>query len=276
VGATDNDTLADAGLTITDSDGVSSIGAGTADTYTIVVTNMGPSIAANLRVVDTLPVQGLTNISSPSLPSGVTFDSTTETWTLASLAVGQSVTVELAGTVPTGVTGTTYSNTAVASASDATPVMTTDTDSLGDQGDVTITMTDNDGGSSLVPTTGTAQAGTPITYTITASNSGPGPVSGAEIYDPLSVHRTLTNPTWTVTGTGGATGFTPSGSGSIDDIVSIPAGGSITYTVAATISSSASGTLSNTVTLTPPVDFTNTNPLTDDGSVNATDTDTIS
>ena len=56
-------------------------------------------------MVDTLPTQGLTNISSPSLPSGVTFTSATDTWTLASLASGQSVTLELAGTVPSGATG---------------------------------------------------------------------------------------------------------------------------------------------------------------------------
>ena len=71
--------------------------AGTSDTYTIVVSNTGPSNATNLSVVDTLPTQGLTNISSPSLPSGVTFNSATDTWTLASLASGQSVTLELAG-----------------------------------------------------------------------------------------------------------------------------------------------------------------------------------
>ena len=59
-------------------------------------------------MADTLPTQGLTNISSPSLPSGVTFTSATDTWTLASLASGQSVTLELAGTVPSGATGSTY------------------------------------------------------------------------------------------------------------------------------------------------------------------------
>jgi len=55
------------------------------------------------------------------------------------------------------------------------------------------------------------------------------------------------------------------------------AGGSVTYTVVATISASATGTLSNTVTLTPPSGFTDTNPLTTGGgAVSATDTDTLS
>ncbi len=87
VSATDTDSLsAQATLSLTDSDGVSSITAGTPDTYTVVVTNSGPSNATNLSVADTLPTQGLSNITSPSLPSGVTFTAATDTWTLASLA----------------------------------------------------------------------------------------------------------------------------------------------------------------------------------------------
>jgi uncharacterized repeat protein (TIGR01451 family) len=156
-------------------------------------------------------------------------------------------------------------------------VSTTDTDTLGNLGNVAITLTDNVGGSSVTPTTGTAVAGTSITYTIVASNTGPSTVSGAETYNPLSVIHAISSDSWTATGSGGATGFTPSGTGSIDDIVTIPAGGSVTYTVVAVISSSATGTLSNTVTLTPPANFTNTNPLaTAGGAVSATDRDTIS
>ena len=45
-------------------------------------------------------------------------------------------------------------------------------------------------------------------------------------------------------------GFTASGTGNIDDAdVTLPAGSTITYTVHATIGSSAVGTLSNTATL---------------------------
>ena len=88
--------------------------AGTTDTYTVVVSNTGPSDATNLSVVDTLPTQGFSNISSPNLPSGVTFTAASDSWTLASLPAGQSVTLQLAGTVPSGATGATYVNTATA------------------------------------------------------------------------------------------------------------------------------------------------------------------
>jgi uncharacterized repeat protein (TIGR01451 family) len=276
VSATDTDALAQANLTITDTDGVTSVAPSSPDTYTIVVTNTGPSTASNLSVVDTSPSQGLTNVSSPSLPAGVTFTPAADSWSLPALASGQSVTLELAGTVPSGATGSTYVNTATASASDASAVSATDTDTLGAEGDVTITMTDNDGGSSITPTTGSAAPGSSITYTIVAANTGPSTVTGAETYNPLTVNRSLSSDAYTATGTGGATGFTPSGSGNINDIVTIPAGGSITYTVVAVISASASGTLSNTVTLTPPSGFTNTNPLASaGGAVSATDKDTI-
>ena len=276
VSATDTDSLAQAHLSVTNTDNVSSLAPGSPTTYTIVVTNSGPSAAFNMSVVDVLPSQGLSGISSPNLPSGVSFNPVSASWTLSSLASGQSVTLQLSGTVPSGATGSSYVDTAKASASDATTVSATDTDSLGSQGDVTITMTDNDGGSSVTPSTGSVVAGASITYTIVAANTGPSTITGAETYNPLSVIRAISSDSWTATGSGGASGFTPSGTGSIDDLVTIPAGGSVTYTVVATISGSASGTVSNTVTLTPPGGFINTNPLAaGDGSVTATDRDTI-
>ncbi len=239
--------------------------AGTADTYTVVVTNTGPSNASNLSVIDTLPTQGLTNISSPSLPSGVTFTSATDTWTLASLAAGQTVTLELSGTVPSGATGSTYADTATASASDASSVSATDTDTLSSKATLAITKTDSDGGSSVTSTKGTAVAGTSITYTVVASNSGPSTTTGASVTDPLALNPAITSDTWTATGSGGAAGFSPSGSGSIADSVTIPAGGSVTYTVTANLRPSAAGTLTNTATAS----------ASDASTVSATDTDTL-
>src|SRR6202034_4127052 len=184
VSATDTDTLnAQATLAITKTDGVSSVTAGTSDTYTIVVSNTGPSNATNLSVVDTLPTQGLTNVSSPSLPAGVTFTPATDTWTLASLAAGQSVTVELSGTVPSGATGSTYVNSATASATDAPSVSATDTDTLNAQATLAITKTD--GVSSVT-------AGTSDTYTIVVSNTGPSNATNLSVVDTLPTQG-LTN-----------------------------------------------------------------------------------
>ncbi len=111
-----------------------------------------------------------------------------------------------------------------------------------------ITTSDNWGGSSATSTTGTADRGGPITYTITVTNAGTAAATGATIADTLP--SALTGVTYTATETGGASGFTASGSGNIDDTaVSLPVDSAITYTVVATISLTASGTLSNTATV---------------------------
>jgi hypothetical protein len=70
-------------------------------------------------------------------------------------------------------------------------------------------------------------------------------------------------------GAGGGT-CTASGSGNIDDTVNLPVGGSVTYTLAGTISPSFIGTLSNTATVAAPADVTDLDPANN----SATDTDT--
>jgi hypothetical protein len=59
---------------------------------------------------------------------------------------------------------------------------------------------------------------------------------------------------------GGAAGNTTSGTGDLDDTLSMPVGSSVTYTVSATVSEAASGTLSNTASVTTPDDMTELDP----------------
>jgi len=125
----------------------------------------------------------------------------------------------------------------------------------------------------------TAAPGQQITYTITVRNSGaveaygpglgpPGPPGtvtlqwigiksipglgfvGATISDIFP--PSLTDVTYTSTACAGVTGNTASGSGNIDDVVTMPDNSSITYTVTGTIAPDATGTLTNTATVTPP------------------------
>ncbi len=66
------------------------------------------------------------------------------------------------------------------------------------------------------------------------------------MYDPFT-DAAITGDTYTATSTGGASGFTSSGSGNIQDLsLTLPSGSSITYTVTATISGSA--TVGSTIT----------------------------
>jgi uncharacterized repeat protein (TIGR01451 family) len=243
VQATDVDTLVtQSSLSITNSDGVSSVVAGTADSYTIVVSNTGPSDAAPLTVADSLPAQGLTTITSPNLPAGASFNSATDSWSLASLPSGQSVTLTLSGTVPSGATGSTYADTATASATDAFPVSATDTDTLTTQASLTITKTDNDGGSSVSGTVGTTVPGNAITYTIVASNVGPSDASNLSVVDTL--------PTQGLTGISSPNlpiGVTFNPSTDSWTATSLAAGHSLTLTLTGTVPPGATGTLLNSV-----------------------------
>ncbi len=111
----------------------------------------------------------------------------------------------------------------------------------------------------------TATPGGSVTYTITGSNAGPDPVTGATVADTFPASLTCT---WTCVGAGGGT-CTASGSGNINDSTNLPVGASVTYTASCAISAAATGSLSNTATIVSAI----TDPT--PGNNSATDTDTL-
>jgi uncharacterized repeat protein (TIGR01451 family) len=127
------------------------------------------------------------------------------------------------------------------------------------QADLSITKTD--GQTVAVP-------GTPVTYTIVASNAGPSVVNGATVVD--MVPAAITGATWTCVIAGGGT-CTGSGSGNINDTVNLPVGATVTYTLTGMIIASARGSLSNTATVTAPSGVFDPNPANN----SATDTDIL-
>ncbi len=104
------------------------------------------------------------------------------------------------------------------------------------------------------------QGGT-LTYTIVVTNSGPSDVNGAVVAD--NIPPQVLNWEWVCSGaTGGATGcdgYGP-GNGNFTDTVNLPVNSSITYTVNVNIQPAATGTLTNTVTVTPPTGVIETDP----------------
>jgi len=134
----------------------------------------------------------------------------------------------------------------------------TDSDTLSPNANLAISKTDG---------VTTVTAGSSLTYTITASNPGPSNATGAKVVDTLPASLTCH---WTCVGAGGGT-CTASGSGSLNDTVNLPSGGSVTYTVSCTLSATATGTLSNTASVAAPAGVTDPNP----GNNTATDSDTI-
>ncbi|MEK7952936.1 choice-of-anchor Q domain-containing protein [Luteolibacter soli] len=264
--ATDSDTLdAQADLSITKTDGVTTATPGGSVTYTITASNAGPSNASAVSVSDVLPASisgatwtgaGAGGGTGPANGSGNISVSN------ISLPAGGSFTFTVTAPISAAATGTLVNTATVSSAAtDPNPAnnSATDTDTLAPQANLAITKTD--GVTSAIP-------GTQVTYTITASNSGPSNSPGSTVADTLPA--TITGVTWTAVGAGGGTA-TASGSGNINDTVNLPAGGSVTYTVTGTISSTATGTLANTATVATPAGVTDPTP----GNNSATDTDTL-
>ena len=101
------------------------------------------------------------------------------------------------------------------------------------------------------------------------TNVGPSNVTGAVIKD--NFPSTFTGVTYTATHSGGASGFTGSGSGSINNTVTMPTGSKITYKATGTISASATGSSSDTATVTAPSGVTDPNTANN----SATETDTL-
>src|SRR2546423_1233623 len=112
-------------------------------------------------------------------------------------------------------------------------------------------------------------AGAQNTYSINVINIGTGVVGGASIADAFPT--VFTNVSYTAIQLGGASGFSASGAGNINDTVVMPSGSKITYMVKGKVNSSATGTISNTATVTPPAGVNDPNP----GNNTATDMDSV-
>jgi uncharacterized repeat protein (TIGR01451 family) len=257
-----------ADLQISATDGKSAVVAGTTNSYTIVVSNAGPSYVTGAVVKDTFPttftgvtftatqtggatgfpLSGSGNISNTvTMPpsSSITYKATGKLNAAATGTLSDTASV----TVPSGIADPNVGNNSA-----------TDTDTITVQADLKVTV--NDGKA-------TAVAGAQDTYTIVVTNSGPSKVTGAVIRDTFPA--TFTNVTYTATQSGGVTGFTASGSGNINNTVTMPPVSAVTYKATGTISASATGSISDTATVTAP------NGVTDPNTANnsATDTDTL-
>src|SRR5438270_3917598 len=112
-------------------------------------------------------------------------------------------------------------------------------------------------------------AGAQDTYSIRVTNVGPSNVSEATVTDIFPA--IFTQVTFTATQSGGASGFSASGSGDIHDNVAMPAGSKITYKATGMISVSAAGSIADTATVSAPSGVTDPNLANNSG----TDADTL-
>jgi len=255
-------------LSITKTDGVTTVTPGLTTTYTIVATNAGPDTATAVSVTDTFPA-ACTSVSYTSVAAGSATGNTVGPAsgnindTALNLPINASVTYTAICTIAPTATGTLTNTATITSAfpdSDPSNNSATDSSTLTPQADLSITKTN---GST------TSTPGLTTTYTLVASNAGPSAVTNATVADTFPT--ACTSVSYTSVAAGGAPGNTAGpASGNINDTaINLPVGASVTYTAICTIDLTATGTLDNTAAISSAV--TDPNP----GNNSATDSDTL-
>src|SRR5437764_1190723 len=110
-----------------------------------------------------------------------------------------------------------------------------------------LSITKNDYKASVV-------AGTPDTYTIVVTNNGPYDVGGALVADTIPAERS--GAAWTCTASAGSSCAAASGTGNIPTTVQLQTGGTVPFSLSANVKSSATGSVSNTASVTAPAGVT--------------------
>jgi uncharacterized repeat protein (TIGR01451 family) len=207
-------------------------GASTTQTYTITVTNDGPSDAANLVLTDVPPVTDPALFTSGPAECMAVTDMggllTAVECTRASLVVGDTWIVVLDFDFIGLLAGNTVVNDVTVTSDTFDPNLANNDDSedtlLAAGLDVRATKTNND---SIL------QPGENTTYVIEVRNLGADPAGQVTITDTIPAE--LPGATWVCVADGGATCQAASGAGNINHTIALPGGAGVTFTVSAQV-----------------------------------------
>jgi uncharacterized repeat protein (TIGR01451 family) len=122
-----------------------------------------------------------------------------------------------------------------------TPITNPEPTPRGANNDLSISKTD--GADSATP-------GLELTYTIVVSNLGAVAVSGARVTDTMPTE--FSDVRWTCEASPNSSCPKTEGTGNLDALINLESGSSITFTITGLLASDASGTISNTATVTAP------------------------
>ncbi|WP_299620499.1 autotransporter domain-containing protein [uncultured Tateyamaria sp.] len=234
-----------ADIAVVISDGLTSALAGNNITYTLNVANFGPSTDPAVRIVDTFDPNTTCTFSPVFLNGGSLVSSTTVAGGFdqtVSLPSGGRAFYNVSCTIDGDFEGT-LTNSVVATGSVIDPVASNN--AAADSDTVVTRSTDlsvtNSDGITLIT------SGQSLTYKIVVRNFGPSDEPAATFTDSFPTGLTCT---YTSTAEGGATGNTASGSGNLTETLAMPKGSSVTYLASCLVDPNATGTLSNTASVT--------------------------
>ncbi|HEV7767755.1 MAG TPA: IPTL-CTERM sorting domain-containing protein [Thermoanaerobaculia bacterium] len=231
--------------------GPTAANAGSDITYTITVTNSGPSDAASVTLTDTVPAN--TMFVSSTQTSGPTFNCVgTMTCTIATLVSGATATFDyVVNVLPTAPDGTVITNTA--------DVTTTTTDPVPGNNSSSVTTTV----SAVAEVTvvkigpGSVSAGSNVNYEITVTNNGPADAFTVTLTDILPANTTFISLTQSSGPTFSCTAPPVGSAGTVTcTIATLTSGAIATFDLVLNITNGATGTISNTATVTSPSDPT--------------------
>jgi CSLREA domain-containing protein/uncharacterized repeat protein (TIGR01451 family) len=219
-------------------------------TYTLLISNTGPSSAISATLTDTFPAQisGISWVCAATPGSACPASGSGDISATVMLAPNGALTITITGTVVITASGV-LTNTAYVTAppgvteSGPLPNSATDTTTIVPfEADLTVT------------TSGplTATPGTALTFTVAVYNAGPDVAGGARFTDTFPAE--LSNVMWTCAAAGGAA-CPANGAGDITALITLPVNSAVTFTVSGDIDSAATGVLTHTATATPPQDF---------------------
>ncbi|UCG23486.1 MAG: DUF11 domain-containing protein [Chloroflexota bacterium] len=253
----DTDVLTSADLFIGKSDQPDPIAPGDSVTYTLTITNNGPSDAAGVVVTDTLPLS--TTLVSVTPSAGVSCsEGATTTCNLSVLPAGDTITVSIVVSADEGFTGV-LQNDAEVSSSTPDP---DDGNNTASEDTTVQTAVDLTIDKSADPDP--AVAGANLTYNLVITNSGGFPASNVVVTDVLPAETTVVTatasqgscvPGSTVTCTLGVIGADSTATVAIQVIVDSSATGTLVNTAKISTETNESDETNNDVELVTPINI---------------------
>jgi len=247
-------------LTVTKTSNPDPVVPGLEVTYTVVVTNNGPSDAVDAVVTDSVPSEVVDplSIACVDVPVGsacaVTVDDRDSVSTV-SLPVGESVTIEISGQVDPAAVEVSIENTVQVApgpgATDPSPTNNTDMNTNPSEGQADLSITKVSSPAVFVP-------GEQVEYTIVVSNAGPSKVVDGTVVDLLPPQ--LLNPTASCSVEQLNLCTSSVAAGELTGQVTLDPGTTVTYAVLATVDQGFTGTIENSATIIPPGFITDPNP----------------